>query len=204
MRIFYLDIYCDLFQNQVMKYKKLCNFAEIKSGYAFRGAVVDDANGDLPVVLPRNIVSKNFADCVNVKSAALATARRIPKNSVLVTNRGTFAACVFDGGFEAITTSGVFVVTLRSDVVVTPEFLALYINSEIGQRQILSKQETMTVPALTVRQLSELEIPLIPKNKQVLLSGLYGVYCRRLALIAELQKTNTSFINQILKGAING
>lgn len=187
-----------------MKYEKLCDFAEIKSGYAFRGAIVDDANGDLPVVLPRNIVSRNFADCVKVKSAALATARRVPKNSVLVTNRGTFAACVFDGDSEAITTSGVFVVTLRSDAVVTPEFLALYINSEIGQRQILAKQETMTVPALTVRQLSELDIPLIPKNKQVLLSGLYDVYCRRVALIAELQKTNTSFINQILKGAING
>ncbi len=187
-----------------MKFKKICDFAEIKSGYAFRGAVVDDANGDLPVVLPRNIVSKNFADCVNVKSAALATARRISKNSVLVTNRGTFAACVFDGDFEAITTSGVFVVILRSDAVVTPEFLALYINSEIGQRQILAKQETMTVPALTVRRLSELEIPLISKNKQVLLSGLYDVYCRRVTLIAELQQTNTNFINQIIKGAING
>lgn len=180
------------------------SFAEIKSGYAFRSAILGDSDGQLVVILPKDIISGNNGGFVHMKSSAALERHIIDYGSVLVTNRGTFCARVFNERFKAITTSGVFVVWLHPDAGITSEYLAMYINSEIGQRQIASKQESMTVPALTVRQMQELEIPIIPREKQDLLSKAFNASQRCKDVLSELQKQNKSLMNQILKGAIDG
>lgn len=187
-----------------MKNKKLGSFAEIKSGYAFRSAILGDSDGQLVVILPKDVISGNNDGFAHMKSNAALERHIIDRGSVLVTNRGTFCARVFNERFKAITTSGVFVVHLNPDADVTPEYLAMYINSEQGQRQIASKQESMTVPALTVRQMQELEIPIIPKEKQDLLSRVFNASQRCKDILSELQKQNKSLMNQIIKGAIDG
>ena len=187
-----------------MKYEKLGSFAEIKSGYAFRSAILDDSDGRLTVIQPKDIISGGDNKFVHMKSGTVPDHHIIDRGSVLVTNRGTFCARVFNERFKAITTSGVFVVRLDPAADVTPEYLAMYINSEQGQRQIASKQESMTVPALTVRQMQELEIPIIPKEKQDLLSRVFNASQRCKDILSELQKQNKSLMNQIIKGAIDG
>lgn len=187
-----------------MKYEKLNSFAEIKSGYAFRSAVLDDSDGGLVVVQPKDVISGNNDGVAHMKSNATLERHIIGRGSVLVTNRGTFCARVFNERFKAITTSGVFVVRLYPNAEITPEYLAMYINSEQGQRQIASKQESMTVPALTVKQIQELEIPIIPREKQELLSKIFKVSQQCTDILSDLQKQNKSLMNQILKGAIDG
>ena len=187
-----------------MKYEKLGSFAEIKSGYAFRSAILNDSDGRLAVVQPKDIISGGGNGFIHVKSGTVPDHHIIDRGSVLVTNRGTFCARVFNERFKAITPSGVFVVWLHPDAGITPEYLAMYINSEIGQRQIASKQESMTVPALTVRQMQELEIPIIPREKQDLLSKAFNTSQRCKDVLSELQKQNKSLMNQIIKGAIDG
>lgn len=187
-----------------MEYKKLGSFAEIKSGYAFRSAILDDSDGRLTVIQPKDIISGDDNKFVHIKSGTVPNHHIINRGSVLVTNRGTFCARVFNERFKAITTSGVFVVLLNPSSGITPEYLAMYINSEMGQRQIVSKQESMTVPALTVRQMQELEIPIISKEKQNLLSKAFNASQRCKDVLLELQKQNKSLMNQILKGAIDG
>lgn len=187
-----------------MKNRKLGFFAEIKSGYAFRSAILDDSDGRLTVIQPKDIISGDDNKFVHIKSGTVPNHHIINRGSVLVTNRGTFCARVFNERFKAITTSGVFVVLLNPSSGITPEYLAMYINSEMGQRQIVSKQESMTVPALTVRQMQELEIPIISKEKQNLLSKAFNASQRCKDVLLELQKQNKSLMNQILKGAIDG
>ena len=187
-----------------MRYRKLESFAEIKSGYAFRSAVLGDSDGQLVVIQPKDVISGNDDSFIRMKSSAALERHIIDRGSVLVTNRGSFCARVFNRQFKAITTNGVFVVRLNPGAEVTPEYLATYINSEQGQRQIASKQESMTVPALTVRQMQELEIPIIPKEKQDLLSKAFNASQRCKDVLSELQKQNKSLMNQILKGAIDG
>ncbi|MBP9999490.1 MAG: restriction endonuclease subunit S [Proteobacteria bacterium] len=187
-----------------MKYKKLGSFSTIKSGYAFRSTILDDSDGRLVVIQPKDVISGYGNSFIHMKSGMVPDHHIIDRGSVLVTNRGTFCARVFNERFKAITTSGVFVIRLYSDTEVTPEYIALYINSEIGQRQLASKQESMTVPALTVKQIQELEIPIVSKEKQELLSGAFNASQRCKDILSDLQKQNKSLMNQIIKGAIDG
>lgn len=187
-----------------MEYKKLGSFAEIKSGYAFRSAVLDDSDGRLAVIQPKDIISGKDSVFVHIKSASVSERHILGRGSVLVTNRGMFCARVFNGQFKAVTTSGVFVIRMNSESDVTPEYLALYINSDVGQRQIASKQEAMTVPALTMCQIQELKIPVIPKQKQLLLAKAFNTYQHCEDVISEIRTQNKMLINQILKGAIDG
>ena len=204
LQIFYLTFVPKFFIFNGMKYRKLESFAEIKSGYAFRSAILGDSDGRLTVIQPKDIISGGDNKLIHMKSGTVPDHHIIDRGSVLVTNRGTFCARVFNERFKAITTSGVFVVHLDPDAGITSEYLAMYINSEIGQRQIASKQESMTVPALTVRQMQELEIPIIPREKQDLLSKAFNASQRCKDVLSEMQKQNKSLMNQILKGAIDG
>lgn len=187
-----------------MKYKKLESFSTIKSGYAFRGAIMDETDGKTIVIQPKDVISGLDGDFVRIKSASISERHILERGSVLVTNRGAFCACVFNERFKAITTSGVFVIMLQHDSGITPEYLALYINSDVGQRQIASKQESMTVPALTIKQIQELEIPIISIEKQNLLSKAFNLSQRCKDIVLEIQKQNKSLINQVIKGTING
>lgn len=204
LQIFYLTFVPKFFIFNGMKYRKLESFAEIKSGYAFRSAILGDSDGQLVVIQPKDIISGNDDGFTCMKSSGALERHIIDRGSVLVTNRGSFCARVFNRQFKAITTNGVFVVRLNPGAEVTPEYLAMYINSEQGQRQIASKQESMTVPALNVRQMQELEIPIIPREKQDLLSKAFNASQRCKGVLSELQKQNKSLMNQILKGAIDG
>ena len=187
-----------------MENKKLGSFSTIKSGYAFRSSILDDADGKLAVIQPKDVISGFGGDFVHIKSAHVSERHILERGSVLVTNRGVFCACVFNERFKAITTSGVFVVMLQPNSDITPEYLALYINSDIGQRQIVTKQESMTVPAITIKQIQELEIPVISRKKQDLLSKALDVSQRCKNIVLEIQNQNRSLINQIIKGAIDG
>ena len=187
-----------------MKYEKLGSFAEIKSGYTFRGVFPSVPGGRVVVFQPRDIISGNKNNLVRIAAKSVPDGHFIEKGTVLLTNRGTFCARVFNDKFAAVTTSGVFVVRVSPECGVLPEFLALYINSDIGQRQMASKLEVMTVPALTIRQIQELEVPVMSKHKQEMLVKMCGVCQHCEGVVLEIQKQTKSFVNQVLKGVIDG
>ncbi len=180
----------------------LKDFTDIRSGYAFRGAVVANAVAGVRVIQPSDIVSNDFSDLV-VRKAESSYARCLLKPGVvLVTSRGTIRAHVFRKGFKAITTSAVFVLRVRDDVL--PEYLAMYINSEMGRRQIKTRQESTTVSAITMRQIAELVVPVPDLDVQERLVRLYEMQQRQKLLQNEINVLRDKLLNNVLKGVLNG
>lgn len=180
----------------------LKDFTDIRSGYAFRGAVIANASAGVRVIQPRDIISNNFSDLVVRKAEPFYSRCLLKPGCVLVTNRGTIRAYVFRKGFKATTTSAVFVLRVRDGIL--PEYLAMYINSELGQRQIRTRQESTTVPAVTKQQIARLVVLVPDLDVQGWLVRLYEMQQRQKWLQNEINVLRDKLLNNVLKGVLNG
>lgn len=182
----------------------LKSLAKIRSGFAFRSAIEASSDGGWRVIQPKNIASDDFSDVVQVKSGTVPAAHLLTDGDVLVTNRGTVRAYVFRGTAKTITTNTVFVVSVFDKDALLPEYLALYINSEYGQRQIKTKQSGMTVMAMTATEFADLIISIPPKNQQRALVKLSEAVSYSANAMRELDKLQKTILNESIKGVLNG
>lgn len=177
-------------------------FTDIRSGYAFRGAVVANASAGVRVIQARDIISNDFSDLV-IRKAELSYSRCLLETGcVLVTSRGTIRARVFRKTFKAITTSAIFVLRVHDGIL--PEYLAMYINSEMGQRQIKMRQESTTVSAITMQQIAGLVVPVPDLDVQERLVRVYEMRQRQKWLRNEINVLRDKLLNNVLKGVLNG
>lgn len=178
--------------------------AKIRSGFAFRSAIESSSGGGWRVIQPKNIASDDFSDVIQIKTGAVPGSHLLADGDVLVTNRGTVRAHVFRGRVQTITTNTVFVVSTFDKDALLPEYLALYINSEYGQRQIKTKQSGMTVMAMTVSDVADLVIPIPPKSQQQALVRLSEAVSHSTNTMRELNKLQKIILNESIKEVLNG
>lgn len=148
---------------------KIQDFCKIRSGHAFRGRLVDDPNGEVSVIQPRNIStdgSISFGGDAPLKMYVPA-AKFLQSRDVLVVNRGRFAAAVFDlsDGKSWIAPSSIIVLTINKKSVL-PEYLACYLNSVDGQKMFQRHFEQTTIPFISAKNLGEMEMPVPSLDRQ--------------------------------------
>jgi restriction endonuclease S subunit len=182
----------------------LDSICEICLGYAFRGKILPEDNGVISVIQPKNILSGDFSDLVKVSDETVRRKHCLNKNSILITNRGVFKSCVFNSFKNTVASGGIFIPSVKDDSNILPEYISAYLNSLEGQKQLFSLQETMTIAAITLKTLKQIEIPVIPLEKQKKLSEVVKLYERKTTLLKELLNLETQRINETIKGVING
>lgn len=162
-----------------MQIKALQDIAEVLSGYAFRGAIVDNAFGTLCVAQASNIdVNQLFLDTENLKKIDEVPARAsayLEEGDVIIASRtsmtGGFKACVF-AGYErqVIASSSVLIIRPSDDV--TSEYLSIYLNSAMGQAELNRDTSGSYVKALLRKQLLMVQIPVPSMVEQETLASL--------------------------------
>lgn len=182
----------------------LKSLAKIRSGFAFRCAIGGCSGAGWRVIQPKDIANNDFSDVVRVKADSVPRTHLLTDGDVLVTNRGAVRACVFRGNAKTITTNTVFVVSVIDKDILLPEYLALYINSEHGQRQIKTKQSGMTVMAMTASQFADLVIPIPSQERQRALVGLDSAISRNANTMRQLNELQKTILNECIKGVLNG
>lgn len=148
---------------------RLREFSEIAAGHAFRGRVIHKPGGRFCLLLPRNITAGGaivLGDEDPLRTE-LDVADSLLPGDVLVVTRGRFAAAVFQepGPGPWIVPSSIIVLRIGNPSVM-PEYVALYINSENGQRLFRRLQETTTVPFVSKSNLAQVSIPIPPLERQ--------------------------------------
>lgn len=150
-----------------MKFKKIIK--SISYGYSFREKIEGDIFGNVFVLQAKDVqVGKlNKETASTIKLENLKEKFVLQNDDILLTNKGRFSACVFKNNTNDmfITSSGLFVIKLSSNAY-TPEYIAMFLNSNKGQGQINSRLETMTIPSLTKDSLLAIEIPDISIEEQ--------------------------------------
>jgi restriction endonuclease S subunit len=143
----------------------LKNICKIRLGHAFRGRVESTLGGELAVVQPRDISGSGAletGEIAYVDLSLLKPAQLLRSGDILLVGRGRICAAVYrdECAPHCIASGALFVLSVNSSVAVSPDFIAIYLNSHEG-RLALSRVGARTTAAFLNRSnLKEVEIPI--------------------------------------------
>lgn len=178
---------------------KLKKISSVFAGYTFRTALKDDKNGIMSVIQARDVFSDNlYIDYNNLTKIDFQTTKSnslVKKNDVLMSARGNFKASVFEGGDEnVIASSSSYIIRLK-DKNILPEYLAIYLNSIIGQREINKNLSGGTIKTILRKDLEEVEIKIIDLKKQKQIINLYQT-SKKIQILLSRKKEIINNINE--------
>ena len=183
--------------------QKLCDFAEIKSGYTFRERVVSVEDGDILVIQPKDLNNPSYSEMAKIPFSKNMSKHLLKKGDVLFSNRGAFSSIVYDGKYPTVGSGGFFIIRVNNKKAL-PEYISLFLNSDMAQKIFLKIQESMTIPALTRDQVAGMEIPLPSITKQEELIRFEDLQKKEYYLMQNLLSLKKQRFNAIIKGVLYG
>ena len=149
-----------------MKIKELC---DIRIGHSFRQRLTTESDGNVMVIQPKNISPEGlitFGPEEPVRRDVSAP-KPLQLDDILLVNRGRFSATVFDLPESGtwIVPASILVLTLRGELLL-PKYLACFFNSSNGQELFRRHCEQSTIPFISAKNLSDIDIPIPSLDRQ--------------------------------------
>lgn len=176
--------------------KSLKDIATIQSGYTFRERIQDMPEGNVRVIQAKDVNAGDLSDL----PAILFTneAQLLHDGDVLLSIRGSFKAlCVHVQNQKMIAASSVMVLRLK-DSSTSPDYLAMYFNSLVGQELLRSVATGATISALTKSILLTVAIPMPPSDKQRTMTSLQQNINQQQQLRQQKIRLTNTLLNQII------
>lgn len=184
------------------KKKKIKDIAEVILGFTFRSTLEESMDGNIAVLQAKNITEKiiiNEDDLIKIELDKNRTSAMAENNDVVISSRGNFKSAVLRSGQQPIIAAGsTYLIRLKSDEVM-PEYLAVYLNSAIAQKQIKERTSGVVINALPKRGLEDIEV-IIPSQEQQ--QKTVAVYENNLHL-QKLLKQKQYLTGKVNEGLIN-
>jgi restriction endonuclease S subunit len=156
-------------------HSKLNQLASISSGYTFRGSIENDQRGTIFVLQAKNIsANKDVSDITELTMVSDKSIRNpyfLEHNDILLVSRGSglrsFRSAVFKSQEKNVMPSSSVHVIRVKDINVLPKYVSLYLNSDVGQKELLQIVTGGSyIQSILVRNLNEFEIPIPPMHTQ--------------------------------------
>ncbi|MEI7425938.1 MAG: restriction endonuclease subunit S [Candidatus Moraniibacteriota bacterium] len=182
--------------------KDLKDIAEVIAGYSFRTALRGKENAALFVLQAKNILDDSTVDESNLDGIDFENYRSkaiVKKGDVVISSRGSFRAGLVSLGIkDIIASSSVYILRLKNNNV-TAEYLAIYLNSREGQRQLNESATGAAIRSIRRYELGNIAITLPNMEIQEKIVELYYVNKRLQKKLARKK----DLINSISEDAIN-
>ncbi|WP_223413059.1 restriction endonuclease subunit S [Roseovarius aestuarii] len=151
--------------------QKLGDLADIRSGYLFKGALPEDASGDVSVVQVKDLKAGQpigWENCARVAEGRLMNEARLRRGLVIFSAKGSrnFAWHIDDQPDFAIANSLFHVIDARSPEI-DPAFLAWQINQPKAQGWIDNASAGVTVRNVKISALRDLPVVVPPIEIQL-------------------------------------
>lgn len=189
---------------------KLSEIGCVKIGYNFRRdnkyslSSSDFLSEGIPVVQSRDVISlchSSFSCLQKVQVPDIKDKYYLLMNEVLLSNKGVFQALVWKGQAKIMASSAFYRIKI-CDANFLPEYVALYLNSTAGKAQLYLRQNTVRISTITISDVKEIDIPLIPMEKQRNLVELFLLYEREISIMEKIKQNRQKLINSILSQTI--
>lgn len=183
-----------------MTYHRLSSIASIVTGYSFRSAIVPDNNGNYLVIQAKDVGEGSVFSKDNLTRIS---ADKLPENTivksgdVVLSSRGKYKAAVVNLSVPTIASSSVFILRVNNKIV-NSEYLAIYLNSALGQSQLgklTSGNYIKSIPKFSLENLI-VDVPTIEKQTKV--SLLY----KNIAKQRELLNKKISIMSSISESSL--
>lgn len=157
--------------------KRLKEITEIIAGYTFRTALKTEEGGKNLVIQAKDVTNKLIVDeskLANIKQQSFKTNALVRENDVIISARGKFRAGIFKSNLNnVIASSSVYILRLI-DENIKPEFLAIYLNSTIGQKEISKLLTGGAIQTILRKDLEDLSVIIPSLEKQKIVIDLYN------------------------------
>lgn len=185
-----------------MKKYKISDLCNIKLGYSFRKGVPFVFDGEVSVIQPRNIINNDFSDMLKISNESAKPKHLLNKDDILLVNKLNIKSIVFDGNIKAVASSGIFVLSVKSDKVL-PYYLSIYLNS-VSRKYFNRRVSKTTIEFINLKDICDLEltVPLISKQEKI--CKLFSLYEKEVDLLNQSINLKSKLINEVLKGVLNG
>lgn len=179
---------------------KLSSIAKVYSGYSVRTKNEQNSLPNINMVLPSNVFQQNF-NKLNKVSVKLAKNTNILKNQdVLLSNRVHFKAALFkDTPKEnALAAASLWVIRLKENAPILPEFLTFWLNSEHGQKALQQRINAFdTLKTIKKEAVEDLMLPTPPLERQKKISELYFCFMKQKELLNKKMELNLQLLNAL-------
>ena len=142
-------------------------------------------------------------ESVNVKETSALGSSTIEESDLILTIKGnTFKSAVADKSAKGFVISA-NLIAFTLDKEINPHIVSAYLNSAIGQRELQARAGGAVQKALNMKSLLDIEIPILPINKQQVFSrylSLSQEYDELLVKEQELRRKINSAIVQTYMG----
>jgi len=159
-----------------MNTRRLKNIIDVIAGYAFRTALKPQIDGLMAVIQSKDVLDNLYINKDNLTKIDLQKYQSkalIEENDIIISSRGSFKTSVIkDDVANAIASSSVYILRLK-DKSIMPEYLAIYLNSIKGQKNIRNKITGSVIKTILRKDLENLKIPLPSKDVQNKIINLY-------------------------------
>ena len=193
-------------------HKKLSQLSDIVSGYTFRGSIENDPNGDVFVLQAKNIqTNQDIVDVggfTTISDKSLRNPYFLEHNDILLVSRGSgigsFRSVIFASDeLKVMPSSSVHVIRIQ-DVTILPKYVCLYLNSEIGQKELLQIVTGGSyIQSILVKNLIDFEIPLPPIHIQKSIIALHENITEQERILKRKQELQKNIINASFTNLIN-
>lgn len=193
-------------------HKKLSKLADIVSGYTFRGSIENDPSGDIFVLQAKNIQTNqdigDITDFTTITDKSLRNPYFLQHNDILLVSRGSglgsFRSAIFASGeLKVMPSSSVHVIRIQ-DVTVLPKYVSLYLNSEIGQKELLQIVTGGSyIQSILVKNLIDFKIPIPPIHIQKSIIALHENITDQERILKRKQELQKNIINASFTNLIN-
>lgn len=178
----------------------LRKLADVISGYTFRGAITEDKESLLYVLQAKNIKDEILINDESLVSTVFDTSHTkafAQDGDVVISTRGTFRSAVLRSPKKIIASSSVYLLRLKSNSQVLPEFLAIFLNSSIGQKNISQIATGAAIKLMLRKDLEEISMPVLPLLQQEKVIALYQNIKQQQSLLEQRNELNKNIMNAV-------
>lgn len=189
-----------------MNLLRISAFSDIILGYNFRSAIEEDENGNAYIIQAKNIIQgeniHNREWLTRISFPWARTGAFLERHDILIVSRGTgvgsFRATIFDMDDSNVIASGSLIIIRVKSPAIIPEYVCLYLNSDEGRKKIIETLSWWTIHTISPGKFREIGIPIIPAEKQHILSNLH----QNLLTQKKIQTKKNNLYNQILSSTL--
>jgi len=172
---------------------KLHECAEVLSGYSTKGAVTDDLNGTVQVIMAKHISGSNPYVYREDHRLRIEPNRSVDKyllkrSDILFMSRGTgnYAVLLADFPEPAIAPSTFYIIKAKDQVL--PGYLAWCLNQQFIQLRLNEIRTGAGTPLIPRQEFAEIDIPLPSLDKQ-----------QKIAQLAQLQQKEAELRKKLIE-----
>ncbi|MFH1504029.1 MAG: restriction endonuclease subunit S [Candidatus Omnitrophota bacterium] len=203
MRKKILDSFCFLQYTSRMKNKiKLKHIVDIIAGYTFRGAIEEHFGSSLFALQAKNIkkdaLSIDVSGLVATNCDTSHTKAFIEPNDVVISNKGVFRSAVVRSNKKILASSSVYILRAKDNNIILPDYLALYLNSPIGQQKFSHLMTGAAIKYILRKDIENIKINLLSVEDQRKLVDLYLNISMQITLLEKKCAIKKNIINGLL------